>query len=151
MIEIIIVIVGIILDQLSKNWMIQNMKYMSKVIIPGVLQYSYVENTGAAFGMLSKNTILLGCFSVVMSAVFIFFLVKYRKSLSMLSRISLALIISGAIGNAIDRIMRGFVIDFIELLFVNFAIFNIADICITMGAIFLGISIIFIERHKASS
>ncbi|MBQ5956624.1 MAG: signal peptidase II [Clostridia bacterium] len=151
MIEIIIVIAGIILDQLSKNWMIQNMKYMSKVIIPGVLQYSYVENTGAAFGMLSKNTILLGCFSVVMSAVFIFFLVKYRKSLSMLSRISLALIISGAIGNAIDRIMRGFVIDFIELLFVNFAIFNIADICITMGAIFLGISIIFIERHKASS
>jgi signal peptidase II len=151
MIEIIIVIVGIILDQLSKNWMIQNMKYMSKVIIPGVLQYSYVENTGAAFGMLSKNTILLGCFSVVMSAVFIFFLIKYRKSLSMLSRISLALIISGAIGNAIDRIMRGFVIDFIELLFVNFAIFNIADICITMGAIFLGISIIFIERHKASS
>nr|MBQ4453357.1 signal peptidase II [Clostridia bacterium] len=140
MIEIIIVIAGIILDQLSKNWMIQNMKYMSKVIIPGVLQYSYVENTGAAFGMLSKNTILLGCFSVVMSAVFIFFLVKYRKSLSMLSRISLALIISGAIGNAIDRIMRGFVIDFIELLFVNFAIFNIADICITMGAIFLGIS-----------
>ncbi len=151
MIEIIIVIAGIILDQLSKNWMIQNMKYMSKVIIPGVLQYSYVENTGAAFGMLSKNTILLGCFSVVMSAVFIFFLVKYRKSLSMLSRISLALIISGAIGNAIDRIMRGFVIDFIELLFVNFAIFNIADICITMGAVFLGISIIFIERHKASS
>ncbi len=151
MIEIIIVIAGIILDQLSKNWMIQNMKYMSKVIIPGVLQYSYVENTGAAFGMLSKNTILLGCFSVVMSAVFIFFLVKYRKSLSKLSRISLALIISGAIGNAIDRIMRGFVIDFIELLFVNFAIFNIADICITMGAIFLGISIIFIERHKASS
>lgn len=151
MIEIIIVIAGIILDQLSKNWMVQNMKYMSKVIIPGVLQYSYVENTGAAFGMLSKNTILLGCFSVVMSAAFIFFLVKYRKNLSMLSRISLALIISGAIGNAIDRIIRGFVIDFIELLFVNFAIFNIADICITMGAIFLGISIIFIERHKASS
>ncbi len=145
MVELIIIILGITADQLSKAWISSNLYGQSVEIIEGVLNYSYVENTGAAFGMLGENTVLLAIFSGLMSIVLLVILCRYHKMFSKLSNISLALIAAGAIGNFIDRAFYGFVVDFIEFKFVDFAVFNIADICITMGAVLLVMALIFLE------
>ena len=79
MAELIIIILGIAADQLSKAWVSANLYGRSVTILEGVLDYSYVENTGAAFGMLGENTALLAVFSGLMSAVLIYILLRYRK------------------------------------------------------------------------
>ena len=126
--EAIIIVIGLLADQLSKAWVSANLYGRSVTILPGVLDYSYVENTGAAFGMLGKNTVLLAVFSGLMSLVLLYILLRYRRQFHRLSCIALAFVLSGAVGNFIDRAFHGFVVDFIELKFVNFAVFNIADI-----------------------
>lgn len=148
MIEIIIVIVGLGLDILSKNWITANFYQQTQNIIPGVLSYTYAENTGAAFGMLSSNTVVLAITSLLLAGSLAFVLVRYHKYLSNITRAALALIIAGGIGNMLGRIFNGFVVDFIQVDFVNFAIFNIADICITFGTILLIMAMIFIEMKK---
>ena len=148
MAELIIIILGIAADQLSKAWVSANLYGRSVTILEGVLDYSYVESTGAAFGMLGENTALLAVFSGLMSAVLIYILLRYRKMFSRLSNLSLALIVAGAVGNFIDRAFHGFVVDFIEFKFMNFAVFNIADICVTMGTILLVMALLFLEADN---
>lgn len=145
MIEGIIIVLGILLDQWSKAWIYTNLYRQAVSIIPGMLSYAYTENTGAAFGMLSNSTWLLAAASAILAGVLFYVLVKYRKELSKLSKIALAFMISGAIGNLIDRVFRGFVVDFIQVDFVNFAVFNIADIMAVMGTILLILALIFVE------
>ncbi len=145
MTETIIFVLGLVLDRLSKMWISANFVGRSTPVIEGVLDFTYAENTGAAFGIFSDNTFLLSIFSAVMSLVLIAILVFYWKKYSSLTRFSLSMIISGAVGNCIDRFVYGAVVDFIEFKFVNFAIFNIADIFITMGTILLVMAVIFTE------
>lgn len=146
--EAIIIVIGLLADQLSKAWVSANLYGRSVTILPGVLDYSYVENTGAAFGMLGKNTVLLAVFSGLMSLVLLYILLRYRRQFHRLSCIALAFVLSGAVGNFIDRAFHGFVVDFIELKFVNFAVFNIADIFVSMGAVLLILSLLFLEKDN---
>ena len=104
--------------------------------IPGVVQFRYAENTGMAFSMLSgARWVFIALTVVVCVGVFYYLFSNRCKSLWLYW--SLGVILSGGIGNLIDRIRFGYVVDFIEPTFVNFAIFNIADCAVTCGAVVL--------------
>ena len=136
-------------DQITKALVRNNIPYGGNVkLIPGVLRLTYVRNTGAAFSMLSGARWL---FLVLVLVFFALLAVMIRKRI--LSRPvelwALAAISGGAIGNAIDRAASGEVTDMIEPLFMHFAVFNVADIFITCGAVFLVVYLLFFDREGA--
>ncbi|NPD32281.1 signal peptidase II [Eggerthellaceae bacterium zg-997] len=101
----------------------------------GLMDLRLVHNTGAAWGMFSGSTFLLGVFSVVTCAlVFVYFLVDLDR-VGALETCGLALVVGGGIGNALDRFLQGYVIDFIEVTFMSFPVFNVADIGVTCGIV----------------
>lgn len=106
--------------------------------LPHLLELTYVQNTGAAFSILESHTWLLALVSLVMSALLAWALFKplFRHPLG---RFFLALVLAGAVGNLIDRALRGFVVDMFNVLFMSFAVFNVADICVVVGGIGLGV------------
>ena len=112
----------------------------SVTLIPGVMAFTYVENTGMAFSMLSGHTWLLGMISVACILLGWWALRRYR--LGVWSRIGAMLMLGGAVGNMIDRLFRGYVVDMFETLFVNFAVFNVADAALTVGVIMMIISLL---------
>jgi len=129
-------------DQIIKLLVINYLKPIQYIdVIDGILRFRYVENTGAIFGSFSAHTAILTVFSVILLGVTIFFLVT-NKSKSKLVNLCLLFMISGGIGNIIDRIRLKYVVDFIEPLFVDFAVFNFADCLITVGAFALIIYLI---------
>ena len=101
--------------------------------LPG-LDLTYVQNTGAAFSLFSEHTWLLTLVSLVMSVLLLAALVRgfFRHPFG---RISLALLLAGAVGNLIDRAFQGYVVDMFHVLFMEFAVFNVADICVVVGGI----------------
>ncbi len=147
----LIVICIIALDQLSKYWVINNIGLTDSItVIPKVIDFVYVKNTGAAFSFLADKTygiVLLSLISVAFCVAVVWFMIK-RKPSSKLLTISLALMLSGAFGNVIDRIFKGYVVDFIETTFIKFPVFNIADIAITCGAALVIIYVLFFEKSK---
>ena len=106
-----------------------------------MLRFRYVENTGAVFGSFATHTLFLTIFSIVLLGFVIYFFAT-NKNKSKLMSFCLLLMISGGIGNIIDRIRLHYVVDFIEPLFVDFAVFNFADCLITVGAFALIIYLI---------
>ena len=133
-------LVGI--DQLIKYLVIEYLKPIEYVdVIENVLRFRYVENSGAIFGSFSAYTTFLTIFSIILLGLTIYFLAT-NKVKSKIVNICLLLMISGGIGNVIDRIRLKYVVDFIEPLFVNFAVFNFADCLITVGAFALVIYLI---------
>ena len=129
-------------DQIIKLLVINYLKPIQYIdIIDGVLRFRYVENTGAIFGSFSAYTAFLTAFSVILLVLTIIFLVK-NKNQNKLVNLCLLFMVSGGIGNIIDRLRLKYVVDFIEPLFVNFAVFNFADCLITVGAFALIIYLI---------
>lgn len=119
--------------------------------INGFIGWNYVRNTGAAFGSFSDNTVLL---SVVTGAVLLtgIVLIAMKKIKSKFCLVCAVMIISGGLGNLIDRVLKGYVVDFIDLQFMNFAVFNFADILVTVGAfalMFYVIADIFRDRKNS--
>ena len=119
--------------------------------INGFIGWNYVRNTGAAFGSFSNNTVLL---SVVTGAVLLagIVLIAMKKVKSKFCLVCAVMIISGGLGNLIDRVLKGYVVDFIDLQFMNFAVFNFADILVTVGAfalMFYVIADIFRDRKNS--
>jgi signal peptidase II len=143
----IIIIGGIVLfDQLVKVAAANALPALpgnTFVFIPGFASFTYMQNTGAAFSLFSNATWLLTVLSMVLAAGLFVVLYKTRKVHSVLLKLSLMFIIGGAIGNIIDRIFLGYVRDMIEFTFVNFAVFNVADSFVTIGAVLLGIYLLF--------
>ncbi len=130
---ILLSILIILSDQFTKN--IININHAS-LINNDLLFFSidYVKNYGAAFNILSGNRIVLSTVSSIITLFLIYFIL-YKKNISNLDLYSYVFILAGTIGNGIDRIIRGYVIDFINLNFINFPVFNIADISINIGLI----------------
>ena len=130
----------IILDQLTKYLMFYNYK---KIINNDFLLFrlDFVKNYGAAFNIFSGNRIFLSCISIIFSIV-ITYLISRKNTFNTYELYSYSFILGGTIGNGIDRILRGFVIDFINLNIIDFPVFNIADISINIGFIFLLYSIL---------
>lgn len=133
----IMIILIVAFDQITKYF--ASLKLADGSIakfIPGVVQFKYAENTGMAFSMLSgARWVFIALTVVVCVGVFYYLFSNRCKSLWLYW--SLGVILSGGIGNLIDRIRFGYVVDFIEPTFVNFAIFNIADCAVTCGAVVL--------------
>ena len=148
MLYAIVVFLGVMADQLTKLWVSGSLIGEGVVrVIPGIINFRYVENTGMAFSMMSDMTLVLTVASGVLTVVMGVLLWKL-KSRGRFLCISLSLIMAGAIGNLIDRIFAGFVVDFIEFAFVNFAVFNVADICVCVGTAMLVIYILFSADRK---
>lgn len=135
----------VFLDQIAKYFaQLKLLKVSTVPIIKDVLHLTYVENTGAAFSIFrDKQVFLIGV--TIMVGVFIgLLLLKAVKTNEILVyRISLLLVLGGAIGNIIDRIRLHYVIDFIDFRIINFAVFNIADIFVVVGTILLSYSVLF--------
>ena len=101
-----------------------------------------------AFGLFQNGTLVLSVITGIAILLMFFVIYKYKKKTTRFFRVSLAAIAGGAIGNFIDRVVLGFVVDFIEFDFVNFAVFNFADICVTVGAVLLFVYLLFIKEGK---
>lgn len=111
----------------------------------GVFQLTYVENPGAAFGMLSGKTfILVWMTGLIILALIVGIVLRKIKSNFLIW--SLALIIGGGIGNLIDRILLGYVVDYLHFTLIDFPVFNFADCCVVIGTILLMIYFIFLDR-----
>ena len=130
---IILGICIILLDQITKAILIGK----NTTVIPNVLNFTYTENTGVAFGIGSNNLLFIIIVNIIVLGMIIKFIKEREEQVNFSILISLILILSGGIGNLIDRIVRGYVIDFIDLNVFNFPNFNIADISISIGIILL--------------
>ena len=106
------------------------------LLLPRVLQLRYVENTGAAFSLLSDHTVLLAVVTAAVIAVGVALILSGRIRSRFLC-VVVACVLAGGLGNLIDRVFRGFVVDYIEVLFVEFAVFNFADCFVTVGEFLL--------------
>ena len=104
-------------------------------VIDGVVGFRLVHNFGAAWGSFSGMVIMIAVVSIVLCAIILAYMIYVAKEASVLETVGLALIFAGGVGNMIDRLLRGYVVDFIEPLFIDFPNFNIADAGITCGII----------------
>ncbi|MCI7138819.1 MAG: signal peptidase II [Oscillospiraceae bacterium] len=147
LITTIIAVILIAVDRITKNWAAQALASGDIAVIDKVLYFRYTENTGVAFSMFSDNRwVLVGITSVMLIVALAFFLSGKIKD--KLELFALSLIIAGGVGNLIDRLSLGYVIDFIDVRIINFAIFNVADMCITIGAILVCIAAFAAEKRE---
>ncbi len=138
-----------VIDQVIKYFISVYLKPISSFeIIPGLFKLDYVENRGAAFGMLSDARWIFIAFTIIVTAIFIVVVIK-NSIKSKIFYASAILIIGGGIGNLIDRIFFGYVIDYLSVSFFP-PVCNFADYCITVGAVLLIIYIAFISDLKNS-
>lgn len=137
------------LDLVSKHLIDKSLGTVgaSKEIIHGFISFIYIHNSGAAWGIFSGRPVFLIIISIIVIALFIAFYVlrlrKFKDKISLWLSVSLGFIAGGCFGNLIDRIAFGYVRDFINFDFMNFPVFNVADICLTVGIILLFIYFIF--------
>jgi len=143
--EVLIVFLGLILDRLTKVWALNSLKETNGVVlIKDIFKLEYLENRGAAFGILQNKLILLALVTLLVIAGMIYYIIKYKPKSKFL-RISFALIISGALGNLYDRLFYKYVVDFVLLHYKEiyyFPTFNIADSLVVVGTVILAISIV---------
>lgn len=137
-------------DQLTKWLAVTYLRNSDAVtVIPRVLDFSYTENTGAAFSILSgERWFLIVITLIVMIALAVFVLLgRFRRY--WLFNVSATLILAGGIGNLIDRLLQGYVVDFIHVTFMDFPIFNVADCFVVIGSVLLLIFFCFVYEDKA--
>jgi signal peptidase II len=137
-------------DQIAKYAARARLTDRVVTLIPGCFELTYLENRGAAFGIFqSKRFILIGLTSIVILALIIYML--KRKPAKPWIRVSLILIIGGAIGNLIDRVANGYVVDYLHFYVRNvfdFPVFNFADICVVTGTILLAAELLFTKEQS---
>ena len=129
------------LDQLIKWWAASYLSTVPDIrLIDGVLHLLYRENYGAAFSILQNRTgLLVGVTTAVLIAVLVLLVSR---------RVSLCLIFAGGVGNLIDRVLRGFVVDYIYFVPINFPVFNLADCCVVSGTFLLVVYLLLIEPRQ---
>ena len=136
----------ILLDQAVKGYVVKEIPLGGmRRFIPKVVSLTYLKNSGAAFSMLENQQWFFTIITLIaMGAAFVYLYRHIKGSIWLL--LGLTLIISGGIGNFIDRLRQGFVVDMFHLDFMNFAIFNVADIYLTIG---VGLLLIYILREES--
>lgn len=135
MLEIILVAVILAADQLVKVWSESTLVPLgsSIPIIPGVFQLTSAHNTGAAWGMLPGKKWFFLAMTIVVCAAIAVILIRGRKRMTVLARVTLSLLLAGALGNAFDRVALSYVRDMFDFCLINFPIFNVADSALTVG------------------
>ena len=150
MLYFIIVVLLVLADFFTKRAAVHFlMNGNSKEIIRGLLRFSYVENTGAAFGIMKD---MRWFFILVTLIILVALIVWLEKSFfkSNFMKAGILLVVAGALGNLIDRVRLGYVIDFIDFYVINFPVFNVADCFICVGAAILCIHYLFFEKDKSN-
>ena len=136
----------VLLDQVSKFLMLSILGFeRSKNIIPNLLNFTLVKNKGAAFSLFSNATNTLTIISILSTLILIIIILKFPPK-SFWNFIGLTYLLGGTVGNGIDRLFKGYVLDFFELIPINFPIFNIADIFISIGVLCLILVEIFFKK-----
>ena len=148
----IIILAGLALDFITKRWALDFLRPDHIVdIIPGYLDFSYLENRGAAFGIFQGRVGILSALSIAIMLVILVYLVMNPKLPTMV-KVALSMVVSGALGNVIDRLFYGFVVDFIHFHIRNswhFPTFNVADMLVVIGGGLLLIYVFFFEEEES--
>ena len=132
----------ILLDQVSKFLVLKKLDFeRSKNIIPNLLNFTLVKNKGAAFSLFNDSTLILTIISVLASFLIVTLILRSLPK-SYWNSIGLAYLLGGTVGNGIDRVLKGYVVDFLEIVPINFPIFNLADISINIAVICFIIDIV---------
>ena len=149
-IDALIAAVLLVLDQFTKHLAVVHLKNQpAYVIIDGVLELQYLENRGSAFGMLQNQKVFILFVGIVFLAVLLFFLFKLPEQKKFrIVHVLLAVIVAGGIGNMIDRFRLDYVVDFISFVLINYPIFNVADIYVTVTFIVLVLLIFFYYKDE---
>lgn len=149
-ISIIASTVLIAVDQITKWIALIKLKPIENItVIKGYLDFTFVENRGAAFGILSGKRLFFIVLTAVVSVIIVYLFYKMPKNKDYNKmRISLVLIFAGAIGNLIDRILRGYVVDFFEITVISWPVFNMADIYVVIGTILLVWVLLFVIKEE---
>lgn len=136
------------IDLLTKIWAKTRLQELGTIpLVEDVFHLTYVENRGAAFGILQNQRWFFLLVAVGFAAALIFFLMRYKNRPALLDT-GLCFMAAGAFGNTIDRIWQGFVVDFLDFRLINFPVFNVADICVCVGAGLLAIFFVFCDRKE---
>ena len=145
------IVLLIVLDQLVKWAIVSNIKLGEvKGFIPSIMSLTYLQNTGAAFSILENQQWLFTIITLLVIGGAIWYLIKNIKGSFWLIS-GLTLIIAGGLGNFIDRLRQGFVVDMIQVDFINFAVFNVADTYLTFGVLIMLLVIIKEETNGSES
>ena len=151
-----VIIVTVFLDQLTKYLTVLHLKPIDTLpIIEDVFHLTYVENTGAAFGMMKDaRWVFMITSTVAIVGILGYMIHRYyvkKEKMPWMEALSLSLILGGGIGNMIDRTMLGYVVDMIDCRFINFAVFNVADsfVCIGAGLMILYLIILTVREYQA--
>lgn len=145
MLYLFVVALCIIADQALKLWTVANLAlYESMPLLPGIVELYYIQNTGGGFSILTGHTWLLALLTVGLMGILAALLIK-KVFTHPLAMWTLTLIIGGGLGNLIDRVRLGYVVDMFNLTFMNYPIFNIADIFVVCGAI--GFAVYYLLLH----
>ena len=144
----ILIILLIIFDQVTKLLAVSHLKNIDSIsLVRGVFELRYLENRGAAFGMMQNMKFIFVVIAILMLGFVIFGLLKLPDSKKYLPlRIIMILIGAGAVGNLIDRLFRGFVVDFLYFSLIDFPIFNVADIYVSLSCVLLVILVLFVYK-----
>ena len=146
-----IALAAAVADRISKALVMQAPVGAPVELLPGVARVRHAANTGVAFSLLSGGGFAIIALTAVLVAGLSAWLLLRPEGQSRMLRVGLWLVVGGGIGNLYDRIAYGYVIDFIELTFVRFAVFNVADVAICAGAAVAAVALILDERRKESS
>ncbi|WP_461218334.1 signal peptidase II [Lapidilactobacillus salsurivasis] len=151
--QIFIMVLGALVlggDQLLKYWITQNLAMgQARTMLPGLLSLTRINNSGAAWSSFEGQTWFFYIVTIVALAVILPLLVRaFRRRDSLVFFSGLVLILAGTLGNFIDRARQGFVVDMFQLDFINFPIFNVADMALTVGVILIFIYVLFLDRDE---
>ena len=148
--DLVLLIVLVMIDRVTKQIAVIKLKDQPAFnIIDGVLEFNYLENRGAAFGMLQNQKVFFVFVALVFLSVILYVLFKtpdQRKYFKL--HVLLTLIAAGAIGNMIDRLKFDYVVDFIYFVLINFPVFNVADIYVTLATAILIINVLFVYKDN---
>lgn len=144
MLYYLLAIILVVIDQLVKWWVRSAIPLGTSLpFLPHLMDLTYVQNTGAAFSVFSAHTELLTLVSLAGAVLFGVLLWKNYFP-GKVGRLALSLVFAGAVGNLIDRALLGYVTDMFKTTFMNFAVFNVADICVVVGGILAVIYVMFL-------
>ena len=147
---IIAVVILILLDQGTKFWALASLKPIHNMtLVEGFMDLTFVENRGVAFGMFSgQRWFILLLTGIIAAGLIWFYKAMPKKKEYFPLRVSLVMVLSGAMGNIIDRLFRGYVVDFFEFTFFEWPVFNVADIYVVVGVTLLALMILFVVKDE---
>lgn len=147
---LLMLVLAVSLDQITKILVLQNLKGKDAFpIISGVLEFQFFSNTGIAWSMLEGQILFILFTGIILLAVVLFCVIKLPDEKKFhIIYILTGILSGGAIGNMIDRIRLGYVVDFIYFKIINFPIFNVADMCIVISVIIIGILFLFVYKEE---